>query len=218
MTTEHLRVSPKAGTTLIVSLAFASAGITALFLGMRSVMDIGGFCAEGGPYVIEHHCPDGVAGVMVGSIWLGAIAAIIYAVAAARARIPSFVAFFWPALFVSLGWNFLEYSFDPPVGSGPVWGWLIPGVLFVLMGAVPLWLWIRMGGFSAGGIRSGRTEVDGPHIGPVVAPFPVAEAPPSSESIEGHDLVATLERLDELHRSGSLSDDEFAKAKRRLLS
>lgn len=213
VTTERPFVSPITGATVLVSLAVASAGITALFLGMRSVMDIGGFCAEGGPYAIEHHCPDGVAGVMVGSIWLGAIAAIVYTVAAARARVPSFVAFFWPALFLSLGWNFLEYSFDPPVGSGPVWGWLIPGVLFILMGAVPLWLWIRMGGFRARGIRA-----DGPAVRPIVTPFPMTEAPSTTAVAEGDDLVAALERLGEMHRSGTLSDDEFAKAKRRLLS
>jgi hypothetical protein len=30
-----------------------AASITTIWLLMRSVMDIGGFCAEGGPYVIE---------------------------------------------------------------------------------------------------------------------------------------------------------------------
>ena len=42
--------------------AFGYAGgamcIVLIFLGMRSVMDIGGFCAEGGPYVIAQGCPD----------------------------------------------------------------------------------------------------------------------------------------------------------------
>lgn len=49
------------------------------------------------------------------------------------------VALAWPALFLSLAWNFLEYALQPPEGEGIVWGWLIPGVLFVLMGGVP-WL------------------------------------------------------------------------------
>jgi hypothetical protein len=45
----------------------------------------------------------------------------------------------WPALFLSLGWNFLEFGVQPP-GGGLAWGWLVPGVMFVLMGGGPLWL------------------------------------------------------------------------------
>ena len=39
---------------------------------------------------------------------------------------PKLVALAWPALFLTLGWNFLEYAFDPPPpDSGIVWGWLL---------------------------------------------------------------------------------------------
>ena len=45
----------------------------------------------------------------------------------------------WPALFISLGWNFLEFAFfPPPPDTGIELGWLIPGVIFVTMGAAPL--------------------------------------------------------------------------------
>ena len=38
------------------------------------------------------------------------------------------VALGWPLLFVSLGWNFLDYGLPPARWrAGPVWGWLIPG-------------------------------------------------------------------------------------------
>ena len=30
----------------------------------------------------------------------------------------------WPALFLRLGWNFLEYGFVPP-GGGWVWSWIV---------------------------------------------------------------------------------------------
>ena len=33
--------------------------ITLVFLGMRTVMDVGGACADGGPYVSAQPCPDG---------------------------------------------------------------------------------------------------------------------------------------------------------------
>ena len=44
----------------------------------------------------------------------------------------------WPGLFLSLGWNFLEFAFLPQ--GGLAWGWLICGVVFVLMGGLPLLL------------------------------------------------------------------------------
>jgi hypothetical protein len=43
----------------------------------------------------------------------------------------------WSALFLSLGWNFLEIGFYP-AGGGTNWGMLITGAVFVLMGAAPL--------------------------------------------------------------------------------
>jgi hypothetical protein len=69
----------------------------------------------------------------------------------------------WPALFLSLGWNFLQYAFDSPTaGGGIVWGWLVCGVLFMLMGGLPILVMIpvtvraftreekRPGGWPAG--------------------------------------------------------------------
>ena len=39
----------------------SAACLTVLFLCMRSVMDIGGSCASGGPYEIANPCPAGFA-------------------------------------------------------------------------------------------------------------------------------------------------------------
>ena len=51
---------------LVSDVAKASVGIgglalciTLVFLGMRAVMDVGGACADGGPYVSAQSCPDG---------------------------------------------------------------------------------------------------------------------------------------------------------------
>jgi hypothetical protein len=115
------------------------AAFTALFFSMRSVMDIGGRCYSGNvgidPAVVRQ-CPDGVAGLMIGAIFGGLILIGIYAFNAVG---PNLTLLAWPALFLSLGWNFLEYGFSPPDGSDDiVWGWLICGILFVLMGGVPL--------------------------------------------------------------------------------
>lgn len=50
----------------------------------------------------------------------------------------SVLALAWPATFLSLGWNFLEFAFTATKGHGLVWGWLVCGVVFVLMGGLPL--------------------------------------------------------------------------------
>jgi hypothetical protein len=115
--------------------------LTLMFLGMRAVMDVGGRCADGGPYVSAQSCPEGSAlALMAGSfglflfggiaMWYGAKVGGIWSAAPLLA---------WSALFLSLGWNFLSYGvFDTPEGEGIIWGWAICGVLFVLMGGVPL--------------------------------------------------------------------------------
>jgi hypothetical protein len=124
----------------LLGAAGLTACIVVVFLAMRAVMDIGGFCAEGGPYEIETHCPQGVpllmtlafpglfvfAGLM---IWRGSPIGGPYQAA---------VFFAWPALFLSLGWNFLEYGMNPPGDAGLEWSWLLCAVIFVAMGGVPL--------------------------------------------------------------------------------
>ena len=36
-----------------IGIFLVAVGLTVLFLGMRSVMEIGGYCASGGPYEIR---------------------------------------------------------------------------------------------------------------------------------------------------------------------
>jgi hypothetical protein len=198
------------GTLLIVA-----ACLTIVFLAMRSVMDIGGFCAEGGPYEIETHCPKGTPGLLMGGIWIGVIAAFAYVWQASRYRALNLGGLLWPALFLSLGWNFLEYGVSPPFEGGLAWGWLIPGGVFVLMGGLPLF-WVipalvrpddgpsNTVGFAlrqgAGAARHAASQLR------------VTAAPSRSEG-----LVDALERLDRLHRRGRLSDAEYEAAKQRLL-
>ena len=123
------------------SVAALSACLTVIYLGMRSVMEIGGACASGGPYEISTPCPDGVPLLMVGGIWglfiFGGLTA--WFVGQLGSNYIGILAFVWCALFLSLGWNFLEYGLDPPgADDGPVGGWLVCAVLFALMGGLPL--------------------------------------------------------------------------------
>ena len=124
-----------------VGVLGVSAALTVLFFSMRAVMEIGGSCASGNvPYQISRPCPTGVPGLMVGSIFLGLLFLALYALSAVG---PNLTLLAWPALFLSLGWNFLDYGVNPPDGSsGVVWGWLLCGVVFMLMGGLPLIFWI----------------------------------------------------------------------------
>lgn len=113
------------------TLVAVSACIAVLFMGMRGVMDLGGWVASGGPYEIASPAPDWVWIVPV-SIVAGVAFGGLNA-AAWRAGGFTLLPFIWTALFFSLGWNFLEYEFRPPEGDGPVWGWVVCGVVFWIM-------------------------------------------------------------------------------------
>jgi len=101
------------------------------------VMDVGGACASGGAYQIRQPCPTGVAWILPVSIFAGLAFLGIGAAGVFSQGGPRPYLFAWSALFLSLGWNFLEYGFDAP-GGGTSWGWLVCGFVFVAMGGAPL--------------------------------------------------------------------------------
>ena len=203
--------------------------LTLVFLSMRAVMGVGGYCADGGPYVIETHCPEGVPLLITGGIfglflfgglmaWKGSVIGGPYG---------GLVVLAWPVLFLSLGWNFLEFAFNPPgpPGQGIIWGWLIPGVLFVIMGLAPVLAVLPIG-------HSGRSGKARQRIANRVGPRGAGSSAPSKADYQrladdlravedrtedAQDLVSKLERLAALRESGALSRDEFEQAKRALL-
>jgi hypothetical protein len=155
----------------------------------------------------------------------------------------SVVALGWPALFLALGYNFLVYAFQPPDGEAtPVWGWLIPGALFWLIGAAPVavglaaWRQARAGRtgnrLSQQVVTSVRSQpiifgrpaaAPSAHAGGGPTRGPIAEAaswvgPRSAATSEGGgdadpDLVDDLGRLARMHAAGDLTDEEFSAAK-----
>lgn len=227
--------APEEGTSgrdialLLIAAAGLAACITIVFLGMRAVMDIGGACAEGGPFVPVQPCPDGAPLLMTLSIFglIGFGGLGFYAGAKVGGPWVSLPLLGWPALFLSLGWNFLEYGFWPE-GGGWVWGWIIPGVLFVIMGAVPLWFaWTARHEATPGGSgvavasTMGFRTSEGRALRVSYAPRPSVAGPaPAHSGATGgdRDLVARLERLAHLRRTGDLTNAEFETAKQALLA
>ena len=122
----------------IFGMAFC---ISILYQAMRPIMRLGGMVASGGPYAIAHPAPGWVWIVPV-SIFGGLICFFLNLFSSGLDEV-NLVSLAWPGTFLSLGWNFLEFAFAPPWGHGLVWGWLICGVLFVLMGGLPLLLALK---------------------------------------------------------------------------
>ena len=217
-----------------MTLGGVACGLTLLYLGMRAVMDIGGACASGGPYVPRVECPEGVPLLMMAGIWGGIIFVGLYLWQTSKHKAPTLVAFAWPALFLSLGWNFLDFGIDPPVGEGLVWGWLICAVLFALMGGLPLLVMVKpvLAQFGRKAPETPEPKVVIP-TKKKMKQVREAQRPPSSgrqrfgfdpkpgggaSGDAGTTLVDELERLQKLHDSGALSDREFQLAKQRLLA
>jgi hypothetical protein len=224
---------PAVGDVVVYLLGVAglAACLTLIFLSMRAVMDIGGACAEGGAYQIRSHCPDGVPLLMTVSFPGLFLFGGVMAWRGARLGGPfaGLILFAWPALFLSLGWNFLEYALRGDPDGGIVVGWLICGVVFVMMGGVPLLGLLLPTGSSP------LVGVTGPPVRGLASPRRATDAVRAVEvnrlrrSLDGAldarlramaddgDLVSRLERLAALHRSGALTDAEFEAAKRRSI-
>lgn len=126
------RVLGSAASWLLFSFCFAL-----LYIGSSVVMGLGGYCAQGGPYEIAVECPDIVAVSLPLSIFGGLAAVAIGVVFAGGFGMP-LISWAWPVLFVGLGAAFLIASAAP---GGIVF--LIIGVLFVVMGLVPLVIEVR---------------------------------------------------------------------------
>lgn len=217
---------------MMLGLALSAASMAVLFLSMRAVMSIGGSCAEGGPYAIARPCPDGVAWMLPVSIFAGLIGLGIYAGANAGLPGPRLVLLAWPALFLSLGWNFWDFGLNPPSGDGLVWSWIICGVVFVAMGGLPLLVLLsadaRRGTFWADGGSSGWIARRGGTVDPDarkdLTPAPSTAAAKSARpsgsatsELAPSELADALAQVAALHDQGALTDAEFATAKRRIL-
>lgn len=117
--------------------AFSFAG---LFQATGVVIGLGGYCASGGPYVIETPCPEGVLVFAPVGI-LGMIVAAVVSMAVADNLGAPLYLWAWPILFVGLGVQFLLGA----AGGISLVTNILLGVMFVVMGLVPFWWGIRTG-------------------------------------------------------------------------
>jgi hypothetical protein len=220
----------------VVGLVVLAAATVAVYLAMRDVMAIGGSCASGGPYEVATPCPKGTSALMVGGFFGWFVGAGMAAIAGTRlpGGYGSIALLGWPALFLSLGWNFLEFGFEPANGGGTDGSLVFCGVLFFLMGGVPLLFGLKGLARALWPAASPSTAEAGSwsltdqiRMATSLSPFRMvdtrlkAERPapePVPEPASGEDIARELERLVDLRSRGALDDDEFERAKAILLS
>lgn len=148
----YLRLSVLSLCVLTIGLAVAW-----LYYPMRAVLDVGGYCAEGGPYVIETHCPAGSTLFLTLGVPLWFAGAFVGLFAAATISAPTPIVPGWGLLFGALGWNFLDYAFGDPGGHIEA-SWLICGIMFWAMALPAVVIFV-------GGRLIGRQITDAPGTG-----------------------------------------------------
>lgn len=124
---------------LFLGLAGFCFSLTILYLCMRAVLNIGGYCAEGGPYEIQVHCPKATAYLAPLSIFGMFIFGFTYFINNFP-NVFNFTIFFWTALFGSLGWNFLDFSLQSFKRQENNYSWLICAIIFFAMALGPVLL------------------------------------------------------------------------------
>jgi hypothetical protein len=212
-----------AGVIMLLTMAGVACGLTLLWLGMRSMMEIGGECADG-PSLVVRPCPEGVPRVMVGGFAGAVLCAAINLRQGVKHKIPSLIVLALPALFLSLGYNFLDLGLHPPNdGEIPEVWWLLGAGAFALLGGIPL-LAIVVGVIKAAPMPApGNISIQ--HLDPgslwktASGPVPAdSDSDYEDDPFDKPNLVEELNQLAALHKSGALTDEEFESAKRRLLN
>lgn len=199
------------------ALALFMIGLTWLNRVAAAVMSVGGSCGSGGPYEVAQPCPVGAwmapVGIFVGLLGLG-----LYAFSRPTGS-PSLLALAWPALFGSLGIQFLRAAAE----GHDAWGYWLCGVMFLVMAAAPLAIVLGadrralkhmlLGDGRAEPRPRDRDDPPGPHAAPMVPVSFVA----ADDDEDDMDLAESLDRLSRLHSTGELSDAEFSDAKQQVL-
>jgi hypothetical protein len=120
------------GTQAAAALGLMVVGLTWLNRVAASVMAVGGSCSNGGSYTVATPCPNGAwmapVGIFVGVAGLG-----LYLLRRPSGS-PQWVLLAWPALFGSLGIQFIRAA----LAESAAYGFWLCGLVFLAMGAAPL--------------------------------------------------------------------------------
>ena len=213
----------------LIGAAGAAMCVTLLSLAMRTVLDLGGFCASGGPYEIAVQCPQSLGWLMPLTIVGGLIFVGVF-IGFLPWDVGGLGLLAWSALFLALGWNFVDYGIP---WHGHEWngGFVTPGIIFVLMGGIPLFWSLKGIGAT---IIKGFEVTERPTIPAIQSAlfassgFSATSVPLAMGNVQSQessympfapkaDITAELERLAKLHKSRDLTDSEYAQAKSKLL-
>lgn len=231
---------------LCLGTLLVAASVTIAFLCMREIMAVGGSCASGGPYQVAQECPSNMW-LMFVAVAAGLLGGRLTAVG----RLPggaSLTLLAWCALFLSMAWNFFEFGVSPPApATGTQWGWIVCGIVFVVMGGLPLFYVVtnarqffwgdadrasltrtvtervqRSARGSSASTATSRASADHPlsmseAIRMAQQMVDDQQQAPSGVRATDDGLASSLERLAALHAAGQLTDDEYAAAKSQLL-
>jgi len=221
--------------TFVAMALFAFCWV-AVGYGINQMLQVG-TCASGGPYVVARECPDGVGGLifaLIGGILGMFVAAGIYL---SRGKPPGgapapnnagIVIWFWTGLFWALAVGALLGVWGPDANPGPggKTGGLIVGFMGVVMGAGGL-LALKFpevrGGRKSGGDMAAMMRTAGPAM-KLGESMGVSGA--SNDASDGFfersaqtgDPVERLKALDQLRRSGAITQSEFETLKAKILS
>lgn len=131
------RVTGRAVLFTLLSLFVASAICGMLIMAALAVINVGGYCAEGGPYVIAQHCPRGSAVVLSAGIPLLFLVGFLYVMAKPLSWPPT-IGWLWPVLFVGMAIAFFIGAANAPGGIG--WVGIITGIVMLAIGLAPAFL------------------------------------------------------------------------------
>ena len=193
--------------------------ITGLAYSLYQLLQIG-TCASGGPYVSARQCPPGTErlGFGIPIVIMGLIAGC--AIYATRGPAPGSerpanhsltLIWVWTGIF----WGIAAACFlgvwgpDANPGPGAKTGGLIVGFLFVPMGLLAF-LGLKIPWRGSGAASSGMSAFNVPGSDRV--------ARAAIRRMPGLDPVGRLERLEQLRKSGTVTDAEFEKLKAQILS